>query len=63
MFNGITINPDGKPLTDAVKGVISETLHAGHKMATAKVELILTYTAPKEDSETTDEAAAAGHGL
>lgn len=64
MINGIAIDTEGRPLSNAVLGVIPAALHTGHIISeTAAGNKIDPVTSPKEDLETSDEAAAAGHGI
>lgn len=64
VMNGITIDTDGNPLPKAFLDVIPITSPTGHKMAESlAVGKILPIAISKEDSETSDEAAAAGPGM
>lgn len=65
IINGITIDTDGNPLPSALLlKVTPAALHPGHKLAEPLVlDKKPNETAPKEDIETSDEAAAAGHGV
>ncbi len=60
---GITIDPDGNPITISFVGLIyPATLHAGHVIAEAEVKNG-TAACPEIDDKASDEATAAVHGI